>query len=40
MNIVQVTKETNPDIIGDFETLYKPVELTDEEKKSSIETEI
>ena len=39
-NIVEVTKQTNTDIIGDFETLYKPVELTDEEKKSSIETEI
>ena len=39
-NIVQVTKQPNPDIIGDIEWSYKLVELTDIEKKSSIETEI
>ena len=39
-NIVEITKNSNSDIIGYFQATYKPVELTDEEKKSSIETEI
>ena len=39
-NIVEITKEPSSDIIGDFTATYKPVELTDEEKESSIEVEI
>ena len=39
-NIVEITKEPSSDIIGDFTAMYKPVELTNEEKESSIKVEI
>ena len=39
-NVVEITKNQNSDIIGEFEAAYKPIESTEEEKKSSIETEI
>ena len=39
-NIVEIIKNSNSDIIGDFEATHKPVELTDEGKMSSIETVI
>ena len=39
-HIVEVTKQMSPDVIGEFEMLHKAVELTDEEKESSIETDI
>ena len=39
-SVVEVTKNPSADIIENFKTLQKPKELTDEEKRSSIETEI
>ena len=38
--IVEVTKNTQTDIIENFKTAHKPKELTGEEKSSSIKTEI
>ena len=39
-NVVEVTKNQTMDIISSFEKENKPVELTDEEKKSTIDVEI
>ena len=39
-NVVEVTKNHTIDIISSFESNNKPVELTDEEKKSTIDVEI
>ena len=38
--IVEVTKNHCADIIGDFENNNKPIELTDAEKKSTVDVEI
>ena len=37
---MEVAKQTDPDVIGDFETLLKPEDLVDEEKDSSSDAEI
>ena len=37
--VVEIMKNLNSDSIGKFEAAYKPIELTGEEKKSSIQTE-
>ena len=38
--IVEITKNHSLDVIGDFENNNKPVELTDAEKKSTVDVEI
>ena len=39
-NVVEVTRNQERDIISSFETVNKPVELNEDEKKSAIEVEI
>ena len=39
-NVVEITKNPSEDVVKNFETIYKPTELSDEEKKSSVNTEI
>ena len=39
-NVIQVTKDPSENVVMNFEAYCKPKELTDEEKKSSVETEI
>ena len=39
-NVVEVTKTPPEDVIKNFEANSKPTELTNEKKKSSVETEI
>ena len=39
-NVVEITKDHTIDIISSFESNNKPTELTDEEKKSTIDVEI
>ena len=39
-NVVEVTKNPSEDVVNIFEAVYRPTELSDEDKKSSVNTEI